>query len=180
MPLPPGITRGATKWFDAGPDETLYMVRASARAGISDIVAHSPGAATTRVLGTANVITNSLAVSADGGHVAFLGADSTRRFVELRVLSTRGVGEARTVYRAPRGRLAAPVAFFPDGQRLLFEQQDAEGSSALWSVAIGGGAPVRVLSQCCDENDVRIHPNGRRMTFAIGRMRGELWMLTGY
>jgi hypothetical protein len=180
VPLPPGIGRGATKWFDAAPDATLYMVRGSGRPGISEIVAYAPGTDSLRVIGSANVITNSLAVSADGAHVAFLGADRTRRFVELRVLSTRAVGEARTVYRAPRGSLAAPVAFFPDGQRLLFEQRDAEGSSALWSVAIGGGAPARVLPRCCDENDVRIHPDGRRMTFAMGQMRGELWMLTGY
>jgi Tol biopolymer transport system component len=156
------------------------MVRGSGRPGISEIVAYAPGTDSLRVIGSANVITNSLAVSADGAHVAFLGANRTRRFVELRVLSTRAVGEARTVYRAPRGSLAAPVAFFPDGQRLLFEQRDAEGSSALWSVAIGGGAPARVLPRCCDENDVRIHPDGRRMTFAMGQMRGELWMLTGY
>ncbi|HUF66883.1 MAG TPA: hypothetical protein VMM17_12985, partial [Gemmatimonadaceae bacterium] len=59
---------------------------------------------------------------------------------------------------------------------LVFKLESGEQAS-LWSISVRGGEPVRLLSDCCAENHVRIHPDGRRLAFASGRDRGEVWIL---
>jgi Tol biopolymer transport system component len=178
---PATIGRGTIKWFEVGPDgRTLYMIRSPKLEGAeSDVLAFDVATGAHRVLGTTRAIPASLAVSPDGKQLAWLALDSTNRTVELRV-STLGNGEARTLHRTPRGRMSPPVAWMPDGSRLLFALQIGDDEPALWSIPTRGGDPVRLLSRCCNENDIRVNRDGRRIAFAAGSSRGELWMLKGY
>ncbi len=56
---------------------------------------------------------------------------------------------------------------------------DADGS-ALWSIGVSGGEPVRMLAGCCAENDVRVDRSGRRLAFVAGAERGEVRLLKEY
>jgi hypothetical protein len=76
--------------------------------------------------------------------------------------------------------MGPPVAWTADGARLLFARPEENGDRILWSIAVRGeDDPVRVLP-CCRGNDVRVHPDGRRIAFTAGTPRGELWILKGF
>lgn len=176
LDTPPTIGRGALKWFEAGPGgRTLYFVGppASGSRG-NELLAFDVATGALRVLGAARAIPNSIAVSADGAELAFL-ARTDGGAVELRVMST-ATGAFRALHR---GRMSAPVAWWPDGSRLLVEMPDADGS-ALWSIGVSGGEPVRMLAGCCAENDVRVDRSGRRLAFVAGTERGEVRLLRDY
>jgi Tol biopolymer transport system component len=68
----------------------------------------------------------------------------------------------------------------PDGTRLVFKYRRGDDPPGLWTVGLRGGDPVPLLTNCCRENDVRISPDGRRLVFAGGGDRGELWISRSY
>jgi Tol biopolymer transport system component len=176
---PASIGRAAIKWFDVGPDgRTLYMVARPASPGRpNDIVAFDSETLTPRVIHSARAIVGSVAVSPDGEQLAMLVRGDSGR-IELRVGPAKGSGTLRTIYRSSRGRPDPPVVWTPDGSRLFFEMQEADSLSDLWSVAVAGGEPVRVLANCCNEQQLRIDGGGTRLAFAAGSDRGELHVLT--
>jgi Tol biopolymer transport system component len=174
---PESAGRAALKWFEAGPEGRILYFVASPKPGTRDneLLAFDPATGEQRVLGTARVISNSMAVSPDGSELAFL-ARADAQGLEVRLMSTR-TGSVRALEGAPAGRLSAPLAWTPDGSRLIVELTDETGTPALWSLGIRGGEPVRVLAGCCRENDVRLDRQGRKMAFAAGVDRGEIWFL---
>ncbi len=176
LSVPRTIGRGALKWFEAGPEgRTLYFVGPpGAGTRGNQLLAFDGATGELRVLGTARAIPNSIAVSADGTELAFLARTGGGE-VELRVMST-STGASRAVHR---GRMSAPVAWWPDGSRLIVEMPDGDGS-ALWSISASGGAPTRMLAGCCIENDVRVDRSGRRLAFVAGADRGEVRLLRDY
>jgi Tol biopolymer transport system component len=177
LATPEAIGRAALKWFEAGPEgRTLYFV-AFPKAGSreNELLAFDVATGTHRVLGTARAIPNSIAVSPDGSELAFLArTDAT---LVVRFMST-ATGASRALPGTPPGRLSAPLAWTPDGSRVIVEVTDSTGTPALWSIGTHGGEAVRVLTGCCRENDVRLDRQGRRIAFAAGADRGEIWFLT--
>jgi Tol biopolymer transport system component len=182
LATPPSIGRGALKWFEAGPEgRVLYLIRQPRDGGDSELLAFDVATGELRRLGTARgAMPTSLAVSPDGKELAYLVNDAATRTVELRALAGSGAGAARTLYQAPRGRMGAPIAWMPDGTRLVFKYRRGDDPPGLWTVGLRGGDPVPLLTNCCRENDVRISPDGRRLVFAGGGDRGELWISRSY
>lgn len=174
LETPEGIGRAAIKWFEAGPGgRMLYLVGdRSPDRGVNPILALDLISGEVRMLGAAEAIPNSLAVSPDGTELAFLARDDVGQLA-LGVMATDGRGTFRRVYRAPTGRLAAPVAWSPAGARLIFELEH-QGTPSLWSISREGGAPSLFLPACCRENDIRINRSGGRVAFAAGAERGEV------
>jgi Tol biopolymer transport system component len=175
---PPTVGRRGIKWFDVGPDgRSLYMIgRPQGQGRGNDLAALDAETGAVRVIGNARAVPASLSVSPDGSQLAFLARGDSSARVELRVIPTTAGGFSRTVYRPDRGRLAPPVTWMPDGSRLVFRLENGDQSS-LWSISVRGGEPLRLLSDCCAENYVRIHPDGKRIALASGRDRGEVWIL---
>lgn len=182
LPTPDAIGRAAIKWFEIGPDSrTLYMIGPPTEAGGENgLLAFDAVKGEHRVIGTARAVRATLAVSPDGKQLAYLARDDASRQLELHVVPTSGTGNARTLHRAPRGRMGPPVTWTPDGSRLVFELQIGDDGPGLWSIGARGGEPVQLLANCCQGNDVRIHRDGRRIAFAAGTDRGEVWILKGY
>lgn len=175
---PASVGRAAIKWFDVGPDgRTLYLVgRPSGPGRPNDIIALDAETQALRVIHSARAIRGSLAVSPDAERLAMLVRDDSGR-IELRVASTKGSGNYQTVYRSSRGRLGPPVAWTPDGSRLLFELEESDTASNLWAIALGGGEPVKVLTNCCNEQQVRFNRRGTQLAVAAGSDSGELHVL---
>lgn len=175
---PSTVGRRAIKWFDVGPDgRSLYMIgRAQGQGRGNDLVAVDAETGAVRVIGTGRAVPSSLSVSPDGSQLAFLARGDSSARVELRVISTVNSEFSRTVYRPDNGKLAPPVAWMPDGSKLVFKVESGEESS-LWSISVRGGEPSRMLSDCCAESRLRIHPDGSRLALASGRDRGEVWVL---
>jgi Tol biopolymer transport system component len=179
LSTPVSIGRAAIKWFDVGPDgRMVYVIGPPAQpGGEGELVAFDAMTGEHRVLGTARAVRASLAVSPDGKELALLARDDRSRMVELRVMSTSGTAKPRTLFRASRGRLSPPVAWTPDGSRVVVELAANDTPPGLWWVGAAGGQPTLLLADCCSENDVRIHRDGRRLAFVAGADRGEVWLL---
>jgi len=58
---------------------------------------------------------------------------------------------------------------------------DADGTQELWSVPIGGGAPVKtLLSPGLSAGGFSIHPTGGKIAYASGVPRREVWVLENF
>ena len=119
-----------------------------------------------------------LAVSPDGGHLAFYEGDDEGYHLTVAPVAT---GQARRVFRSTQ-RIQT-LAWTPDGRRLLFAiEQTAAGRSGramteLWLVPLEGGT-ARKLDLAMDSLvDLRMHPDGRHVAFVAGRHRGEVWVM---
>jgi Tol biopolymer transport system component len=176
---PASVGRAAIKWFDVGPDgRTLYMIgRPQGPGGGNEFVAVDAETGALRVLGSARAVRASLSVSPNGQEVAYLARKDASGPLELHVSPTRDTWRPRTIYRPANGRLAPPMMWTPDGSRIVFELQEGDDVSNLWAINVSGGEPVRLLPNCCTENHVRMHPEGRRLAFAAGANRGEVRIL---
>ena len=175
---------GNIKRFEVGLEgHTLYLVRPSAKEeDTSDLLARSVDTGEQRVIGTARGLnTPSLAVSPNGRELAFVTRDAEEGTFALQVMSTSGGGETRTIYHTPRGRsISPPVAWTPDGSRLLFGLETAGSGRGLWSIAVDSTEePVQVGSEDFGD-EIRVHPDGRRIAFVPRDDRGEIRMLSGF
>lgn len=179
LPVPAWLGRQALKWFDTAPDgRTLYMVGPPTGAYRQrPLVVFDAATGEHRALGTADAIGTSLAVSPNGKQLALLARDHLASQVELQVLSTDGAGPRRTLHRAPLGTMSPPVAWMPDGSQVVVKFDAGSDRAGLWSVSVRGGTLVRLFPDCCVGNDVRIHPDGRRLAFVAGADRGEVRIL---
>ena len=176
---PASVGRAAIKWFDVAPDgRTLYLIGRPRGRGLgNEIIALDAVTGAVRVIGAARAVRASLAVSPGGEELALLTRGDSAGAIELRIGPTNGAGRSRTLSLPARGRIGPPVTWTPDGSRIIFELQESDDSSSLWSINVGGGETVTVLSNCCAENHVRFHPGGKRIVFASGRDRGEIRIL---
>jgi Tol biopolymer transport system component len=127
--------------------------------------------------------------SPDGRFFATKGRDIDAARDHLLVGRTDGAGELRTVYetagRFLQNRGGMPWA--PDGQSLLVVEHDTrDGRSRLLRVPLDGGQPVVLLEMDSEvagiqlENrlmDLRLSPDGRRVSFGSGFDRGEIWRI---
>ncbi len=120
---------------------------------------------------------SSLALSPDGRHLAF-----TTGWKAIRVISADG-GEPRDVWRVSDNDskvLRGGLVWIAGGKRLMFGKANAEGGMAqLWQVSADGGEPRRVGAKMWDLSDLRISPDGRRITFSARESDNghEIWVL---
>ena len=78
--------------------------------------------------------------SADGRMLAFARLSGPRGW-EIHTKAADGSGPDSLLFRAP-GIFAYPVAWSPDGTRMLARASDAKGNIDLWTIPLtGGGAP---------------------------------------
>jgi Tol biopolymer transport system component len=82
-------------------------------------------------------------------------------------------GELRWVHQTEPGeiRWRGGMGWTPDGQHILFVK-----SGGLWAVSAAGGEPRRLFTMS-NLKHVRLHPDGRRVTFVGGPDRAELWVM---
>ncbi len=82
-------------------------------------------------------------------------------------------GDLRWIYRGEPGtvRWHGGMPWTPDGRTILFVQ-----SGGLWALPVSGGEPRKLFSMS-NLQDVRLHPDGRRLAFTGGPFRRELWVM---
>jgi Tol biopolymer transport system component len=119
-------------------------------------------------------------VSPDGRWLAFREGD--RRADILKVLTIGGGAAARAVYEVPRPDMMPAfggINWTPDGRALLFVRGSGPlgDRRELWRVGIDGSAPRKLGLSMRGMNDVRLHPDGRQVTFSALDGHSELWAL---
>jgi Tol biopolymer transport system component len=130
-------------------------------------------------------------ISPDGRFFASKARDIDGRRDRLVVGRTDGSGALRVVFETG-GRLLQNRGGFPwtpDGRHILaIEHRLDEADSRLLKIPFDGGEP-RVLAELAPGvggialeqtfTDLRLSPDGRRVSFGAGRNRGEIWRIDG-
>jgi Tol biopolymer transport system component len=118
-------------------------------------------------------------VSPDGKYVSFITSDFPLDFV-LRIVPVAG-GETRDMLKSKLGSFTYQV-WTPDGKTILFGRRaddTKEDIDGLWQVPSEGGEPRKIEIKM-DMNDLRLHPDGRRIAFISGKTTNELWVLENF
>ena len=71
------------------------------------------------------------------------------------------------------------VAWARDGRRILMSTLQPDGLPSLWSLDRSAGDPVRLPIEAPMFHKLSLSPDGRRLLFAAGNPRPNLWKLTG-
>ncbi len=141
--------------------------------------------------------TTNLSVSPDGTMLGFTsgreelttqGSVETSTSSRLLVMPIGG-GDVREIYRVYwpdwlPGRMN--LSWAADGRSLRFSRWDGRRKIPFLSrIAIDGGVLQDLIEFDCALGDCQggklsVHPDGRRIAFARGENKGEIWMLTGF
>jgi Tol biopolymer transport system component len=119
-----------------------------------------------------------LDISPDGRLLAFLEpADST-----LKVLPIEG-GRPRVVYKFNEG-WSTSVTWSPDGKYLFFfripKGEHKTGKIELWRIPIEGGEPVKFPLVADGMENLRIHPDGKRISYNTFTFQQETWVMENF
>jgi Tol biopolymer transport system component len=117
-------------------------------------------------------------ISPDGRSLAFLEpADSA-----LKVMPIEG-GQPQVVYRFDKG-WSTSIAWSPDGKYLFYarvpEGEDKGGNIELWRIPEEGGEPVKMPLVAEGMENVRIHPDGKRIAFNTVKRKSETWVMENF
>lgn len=118
-------------------------------------------------------------VSPDGKYVSFITSDFTQDVIR-RIMPAAG-GETRDLLKDKFGSFAKHV-WTPDGKTILFLRRTdgtKEEKRELWQVPSEGGEPSKIDIKM-DLNDLRLHPDGRRIAFTSGKTTNELWVMENF
>ena len=121
----------------------------------------------------------STTVSPDGKYVSFITSDFTFDFIR-RIMPVAG-HETRDLLKDKFGSFAKHV-WTPDGKTILFLRRTngtKEEKRELWQVPSEGGESSKVEFNM-DLNDLRLHPDGRRIAFTSGKTTNELWVMENF
>jgi serine/threonine protein kinase/Tol biopolymer transport system component len=129
-------------------------------------------------------ILGNLSLSPDGRWLAFGLMLQPTQTAQLLVLSTTG-GQPRELFRLPNAEVAFGIGEWTrDGQRVLFVQthRDSERKHVgeLWAVSRDGKAPLRVGLSMRALRDVRVSPDGTRISFTAGYPDTDLWVFENF
>jgi Tol biopolymer transport system component len=129
-----------------------------------------------------------VSVSPDGTKFTYIVHDGASGTSTLYLRSLAG-GEARELSRTDAPNLLLNVAeWTPDGKRLIVAKgvSDSQGfilaKGSLWILPIDGGREIEIpgLHAKMQANTIRVHPDGKRVTFSTGGVRFEVWTLTNF
>jgi Tol biopolymer transport system component len=121
----------------------------------------------------------SMMVSPDGKYISFSTSDFPINHV-IRIMPAVG-GDTRDLFTGKLGNFAAHV-WTPDGKTILFVKRTSdakEGKGELWQVLSEVGEPRKIEIKI-DLNDLRLHPEGKRIAFTSGKTTNELWVMENF
>jgi Tol biopolymer transport system component len=120
--------------------------------------------------------TSDFALSPDARSMAITRDDPPSKSSVLEIL-TLGTGQSRELLRASgSGAFAHGLCWTADGRFLLWSREQG-GKRELWRVAVESGEPERLGLAMPGLSEVRVHPDGRRIAFAAGEFRAEIWAM---
>jgi Tol biopolymer transport system component len=179
-----GLEGGNLKWVEVSPDgRTLYLFRPGTDGGrANQLLVIDAVTGEKRTLGVYEADPRTLAVSPDGEELALIVRNRAEGSVELLVIQSDGESPARVLLRtAERPAFTSPVAWTPDGSRIVYAVPSGTGDRVLWSVASDGSqgpVPIGGDGWCCGGHDIRFHPDAQRIALPAGQQRAEVWLMT--
>ncbi len=132
----------------------------------------------------ANTYIYRLALSPDGGQLAFLEAARALRPTVVKTISTSG-GEPSELYTLKKGKRLSwgvGLSWTPDGRHVVVGGPDApDKPDELWRIPVGGGE-LRKLNLGVKVSHLSLHPDGRRIAFTGPDPKGgeEVWVMENF
>ncbi len=117
------------------------------------------------------------ALSADGRYLAFSIDDNNSH--RILVMPATG-GEPRELQRyEAEGPTVLNVAWSPDGRNVLYTVR-TDDTHQLWRISVAGGLPQKIDLAMESIQQLRIHPDGRRIAFDAGSGGAEVWVMENF
>jgi Tol biopolymer transport system component len=124
-----------------------------------------------------------VAASPTGDSIAFGLTDAKANVPRIFVMSAAG-GPEREVARLPAKQYVPwDLNWTPDGTHLVYVTRTPDAIDQpfqMWAVAAAGGEPYRVGIQDARLNQLRIHPDGRRIAYRAGTEQQEVWVMEDF
>ncbi len=126
-----------------------------------------------------------IAVSRDGQRIAYSASDG-RGGGSLRVAGVDSPEPAREIFVASADEYIEAYAFTPDGTEVLFKRSRRSPGplesdhSQVWAVDVGSGEARLVGLDIHGINQLRLSPDGRRLSFDAGWPTQEVWVLEDF
>ncbi len=119
-----------------------------------------------------------IAVSPDERWLAFVEEQETP--TKLMIISTQG-GQARQLMKSDPPQWIENLAWTPDGRYLLYTKRSGTWPhgelTEVWRIPAQGGEPIKLGISFPRIGHLRIHPDGRRIAFAVHEYRAEIWVM---
>jgi Tol biopolymer transport system component len=119
-----------------------------------------------------------IAVSPDERWLAFVEEQETP--TKLMVISTQG-GEARQLMKSDPPQWIENLAWTPDGRYLLYTKRSGTWPhgerTEVFRISAQGGESIKLGISYPRIAHFRIHPDGRRIAFAVPEYRAEIWVM---
>ncbi len=96
----------------------------------------------------------------------------------LRLVPLDG-GVARDLMEAGSGSFNLGCSWAPDSRRGLCIKSQEDNATELWRFSIDGSPPQRLLVMD-GMTEIRVHPDGRRIAFSVGKGVSELWVTENF
>jgi Tol biopolymer transport system component len=141
-----------------------------------------------RELYRVNNFSNSLypAPSPDGGQLAFVVHELATKTSTIKLVPVSG-GPARDLYvhvHPPKDLLYfSGITWTPDGRELLLlknSSKSSEPKTEIWRLPIAGGQPQPFALTAEWLRELRIHPDGKRVSFTAGAQKFEWWAVENF
>ena len=134
---------------------------------------------------------STLAVSANGQHIAFEISNTEARTTSVMVMTVSGEQPREVGPPVALPDVVADIwALTPDGRYVLYTTANQEsGARKLWRIAVDGGAPQEIrlpmgrlgTISTIRGNEVSIHPDGQQIAFiASPPARQSVWALENF
>ena len=132
-----------------------------------------------------------LALSPDGRQLAFLddlsgGGPGNAKVMALKLIPSAG-GEPRELFRVDQSENLSPfvLAWTPDGGHVLVGKRRGGANRSqtveLWRVPVERGEPEQLgLTSEGGMSELRVHPDGRRIAFALDQRMDEIWVMENF
>ncbi len=182
-------TSNISRWAWSPDGKAIFFLRIDRSSKVQTIVRREFETGKEQIIDSSAMmpLIRDLALSPDGRQLALIRNDS-KPGMSITVMPVRG-GEPHEILRVKEpefiggGFWREGLAWTPDGRYLLFGKvrRDVEGQTVeLWRVPVEGGEPQRLGIAMDNVRDVRVHPDGRRISFTAGKIGAEVWVMENF
>lgn len=182
-------TSNISRWAWSPDGEAIFFHRIDRSSKVQTIVRRELETGKEQIIDSSAMMPRirDLTLSPDGRQLALIRYDS-KPGMSITVMPARG-GEPHEILRVKEpefiggGFWREGLAWTPDGRYLLFGKAhgDVKGQTVeLWRVPVEGGEPQRLGVAMDNVRDVRVHPDGRRISFTAGKIGAEVWKMENF